>query len=79
MEPNPLLPAGYDIVWSLVLLAIIGLAVAALISLARSPRTGTPADSFRALWALAIIFLPLIGSLTWFFFGRQPTRAHSRS
>lgn len=74
MSENPMLPAGYDILWSAVTIAIIVLAVSALVSLARTPRSGGPVDGVRGIWALAIIFLPILGALAWFVSGRSGLR-----
>ena len=68
-EHNPLIPAGYDIAWSVVTVVMIGLAIAALVVLARSAgRLTTP----QALgWMLVILFVPVVGPLAWITIGRR--------
>lgn len=68
-EHNPLIPAGYDIVWSVVSVVVIALAVLALVSLARSARR---LSTWQTLgWTLAILFAPVLGSLAWLTIGRR--------
>ena len=68
-EHNPLLPAGYDIAWSVVSVVVIALAVFALVVLARSAQRLT---SWQALgWTLVILFVPVLGSLAWLTIGRR--------
>ncbi len=68
-EHNPLIPAGYDIAWSVVTIVMVGLAIAALVVLARSAgRLTTP----QALgWTLVILFVPVVGPLAWLTIGRR--------
>lgn len=64
---DPLLPAGYDVVWTLVLVGLAALTVAALWQALRSKaHTGTQ----QLLWALVIVVAPVLGSLAWFVLGR---------
>jgi hypothetical protein len=65
---NPLIPAGYDIVWSVVVVALFALVVTALISLARNARSLTTAQAL--VWTLLVLFVPLFGALAWLFAGR---------
>ena len=59
---NPLLPAGYDIMWSLVLAVALALTVTALWQVLRSRElTGTQA----VVWALVILALPVLGPVAW--------------
>tara|TARA_R110002020_G_scaffold203551_6_gene407327 strand:+ start:2950 stop:3192 length:243 start_codon:yes stop_codon:yes gene_type:complete len=68
-EQNPLIPAGYDIAWSIVTVAAIVLIVVALISLARSAQRLT---SLQALiWVLVVLFVPVLGSIAWMAVGRR--------
>ena len=61
---NPLLPSGFDAVWSVVALALLVVPVVTLIALFRSPDTAP--QGTRLLWALAIVALPLLGpALFW--------------
>lgn len=66
---NPLLPAGYDIAWSIVAIAIAVFAVVALVSLARSAKQLTTIQAL--VWTLLVIFVPLVGAAAWLFVGRR--------
>lgn len=60
---NPLLPAGYDVIWTIALLAIVSLAVVAIAQLVRAAEIrGTEA----AIWVLVILALPVVGPVAWF-------------
>ena len=59
---NPLLPAGYDVMWSLVLAVALALTVMALWQVLRSRKlTGVQA----VVWALLIVALPVLGPIAW--------------
>lgn len=66
---NPLLPAGYDIVWSVVMVAIVVLMVVALVSLMRLAKSITPGVGL--VWALVVLLLPVVGPLAWLGIGRR--------
>lgn len=51
----------------LLTLAYIALAIAAIVSIINS-RSYT--SGLKALWVLAVLAFPLVGSLVWFFVGR---------
>jgi len=68
---NPLLPAGYDIAWSVVTLAIVVLIAVALVTLARSAKRLTSPQAL--LWTLIVLFVPVLGALAWLFIGRPST------
>ncbi len=68
-EHNPLIPAGYDIAWSVVTVVVIGLAIAALVVLARSAKRLTTPQALG--WTLVILFVPVVGSLAWLTIGRR--------
>lgn len=66
---NPLLPAAYDVAWSVTVVGVILLMVIALISIARTTKRIT---SWQALiWTLVAIFIPFVGPLSWLFIGRR--------
>jgi hypothetical protein len=72
VDINPLLPASYDIAWSLVvgvvLVAHLGFFLAALWSISSSRRlTGAG----RLLWVVVVLAFPLLGSAAWFLWGRD--------
>lgn len=62
---NPLLPAGFDIVWALVAIATIAPAVVALWT-AWSSKIALPL-SMRVLVSIAVIALPIVASTIWLF------------
>lgn len=68
-EHNPLIPAGYDIAWSVVAAAVVALAIVALISLARSSERLTSAQAL--IWVLVVLFVPVLGSIAWIAVGRR--------
>lgn len=76
---NPLLPAGYDIAWTVISVLMIALLVVALVSIARSATRLTVASSL--VWTLVAIFVPLVGPLAWLAVGRRSggNRADSES
>lgn len=66
---NPLLPAAYDITWSVTVVAVLLLMVIALISIARTVKRITSSQAL--IWTLVAIFVPLVGPLSWLFIGRR--------
>lgn len=68
-EHNPLIPAGYDIVWSVVAALVIALAVVALVTLARSARRLTATQVL--IWRVIVLLVPLVGSVAWLAIGRR--------
>ncbi|QPE04020.1 PLDc N-terminal domain-containing protein [Microbacterium schleiferi] len=83
---NPLLPAAYDIAWSAIAAVALALTVVALIALVRS--AGRLPAGLLLLWALLILFVPVVGPALWLTAGRrtnsttsgnQPERIRSES
>lgn len=68
-ENNPLLPAAYDTAWSVAVVVVLLLMVIALISITRTAKRITSPQAL--IWTLVVIFVPLIGPLSWFFIGRR--------
>lgn len=66
-SPNPLMPAGYDLLWTLILVVIVVLAVTAV---AQVLRTRSLRGIDAVLWVLVILVVPVLGSLLWFLVGR---------
>ncbi|MFD3444730.1 PLD nuclease N-terminal domain-containing protein [Microbacteriaceae bacterium 4G12] len=66
---NPLIPAGYDVVWTTVVVVVPLLLVIALVSLGRVARTLTPTQALA--WTLVAILIPVLGPLAWLFVGRR--------
>lgn len=72
---NPLLPAAYDIAWSVIVALVMVLTVVALTVLVRSARQLTA--GWALAWALFILFVPVVGSALWLTAGRRMTLATS--
>jgi hypothetical protein len=71
---NPLLPTGYDVMWTAVLAGIVALAVVAIAQIGRAKAvTGVEA----AVWVLVVLALPVAGSLAWFVL--RPDRRGARA
>ncbi|WP_293696469.1 PLDc N-terminal domain-containing protein [uncultured Agrococcus sp.] len=69
---NPLIPAGYDILWTSVAVLHIAVVVAAIVSIVRHAKhLDTPA---YVLWILAVLAMPVIGVALWFAFGCPKVR-----
>ena len=68
MDPNPLVPSAYDVVWGAVMLVPLVLAIAALVSLARSRASLTATQTL--VWVLLILLIPLLGAIAWLVAGR---------
>jgi uncharacterized membrane protein len=66
---NPLIPTGYDVVWTTTAVIVPLLLVIALVSLARAARRLTPTQSLA--WTLVAILVPVLGPLAWLFVGRR--------
>lgn len=73
---NPLIPAGADILWSVISAIVIALAVTALILLARSAAQLTMTQA--VIWTLVILFVPVLGPVAWLAVRRR-TQASARS
>ncbi|MEV8267405.1 PLDc N-terminal domain-containing protein [Microbacterium sp. NPDC076911] len=66
---NPLAPASYDVIWSIVMLAIAVLTVVAMVSWWRATKWLSLTE--RLMWVMLIVFVPLFGPLAWFAIGRR--------
>jgi len=66
---NPLMPAGYDLVWSGAAVVVFGLAVWGIVSLSRSARRLS--STMVLVWALVILLVPVLGPVSWLFAGRR--------
>lgn len=60
---NPLLPSGYDVVWSAVAVAALTALVVALFSIGRD---ASLSPGQRLVWVLIALFVPIIGPAAWF-------------
>ena len=70
---NPLIPAWYDVVWSGSALLVLALLITALVSIWRSSKRLTSQQALG--WSLLVIFVPVIGALSWFAIGRRSLAA----
>ncbi|NHI15975.1 PLDc N-terminal domain-containing protein [Microbacterium excoecariae] len=68
-DHNPLVPAGYDIAWSVIVAAVIALTVIALIGLARSAKHLTALQAW--IWTLLVLLVPVLGAVAWLAVGRR--------
>lgn len=64
----PLIPAWFDIAFSIVPLILVGAMVAGLVSIIRRYRFMSGLESFG--WTAFVIFVPAMGTLVWFLAGR---------
>lgn len=72
---NPLIPAAYDLAWSGVVVLALALAITALVSIVRASGGGR---DLRMLWGIAVVLLPILGSICWFLSDtRRASRARS--
>lgn len=60
---NPLLPTSYDVMWTVVMVAVLVLSIAALVQVLRSKALSGIA---ALVWVLVILALPVLGSIGWF-------------
>lgn len=68
---NPLLPAWYDVVWSMTTVAVLVVLVIALISLSRAAKSLSSAQAL--VWTVVALFVPVLGPLAWLFIGKRST------
>lgn len=67
-DVNPLVPAGFDVAHTVIILALLALFVAAAVSILRSPRYTAGGKS---LWLLVVLLLQVVGPIVWFAVGRR--------
>lgn len=72
---NPLVPAGYDVLWSVAGAVAIVLAIVALTSLSRAAKRLTAGQAL--IWVLVVLVLPVLGAATWLAIGRRATAERS--
>lgn len=66
---NPLLPAEYDIAWTVVLVLGLSVVVAAFVSLALSAPRMSPLAA--VLWVAMVLLVPVVGAVAWLAVGRR--------
>jgi len=76
---NPLIPAGYDIAWTIISVLLVVLVIMALVSIGRASKRLTPTQAL--VWTLVTIFVPVVGPVAWLSIGRRssltPVRSHA--
>lgn len=69
---NPLLPAPYDVLWSIVALVLLAFMVSAVVSVVRARGALTGIQTI--VWLALIVALPVFGAVAWFLAGHPRTR-----
>jgi hypothetical protein len=72
-EHNPLIPVGYDVVWSLITVVVIALAIVALITLARAAKHLSGRQALG--WTAFALLVPVLGPIAWLAVGRRTVGA----
>ena len=72
---NPLIPAGYDILWSAVALALLAFVVTAFVSVVRHQADLTGIQV--TIWLVLIVAAPVLGAIVWFVAGHPDRRRPS--
>jgi len=72
MNPNPLIPTGFDVAASLIAVVVIAATIAAVVSIARVGRRLSAATAL--VWVLIVLLLPALGPVAWFVAGK-PAKA----
>lgn len=73
---NPLIPAGYDIAWTMISVLLIVLVIVALVSIGRT--ASRLSASQVLIWTLVTIFVPVVGPIAWLLVGRRSSLANVR-
>ncbi|WP_017792307.1 PLD nuclease N-terminal domain-containing protein [Leucobacter salsicius] len=73
MNPNPLVPATYDIVTVGVSVIYWVAMIVAVVSLSRASKDLSLGQ--LGVWLLIVLFVPLIGPIVWLVSGRKKVRA----
>ena len=66
---NPLLPTGYDVVWTAISILLVALVLVALVSIAQTAKRLTSAQAL--IWTLVTIVVPVVGPIAWLSIGRR--------
>ncbi|WP_292831849.1 PLDc N-terminal domain-containing protein [Microbacterium sp.] len=74
---NPLLPAAYDVAWTIVAVAASALTVIALVSLARAAKLLTAPPAL--VWVIIVLALPVVGAVAWLAVGRRAAGGGART
>lgn len=77
---NLTVPIGADITWTMMMLGYLLLAIAALVSIFRTPHDRAASKFW---WSALVIVMPVVGAAGWILFGapslRRRAQADSRS
>ncbi|UTT62240.1 PLDc N-terminal domain-containing protein [Microcella humidisoli] len=65
---DPVTPAWFDLVFSIVPLVLVIIAITGLVSIIRRYRSMSVLES--AGWTAVVVFAPVLGTLVWFGVGR---------
>lgn len=68
---NPLIPAPFDVVWSLVALIVLVFVISAVVSIVRA--SGALTGIQALVWFVIVIVAPGIGAIAWFVAGHPRT------
>lgn len=60
---NPLVPGAIDLLWTVIVLASLGLTIVGIVSLSRSRIVLT--GNQKLVWALFIVLVPIFGATAW--------------
>ena len=77
MNTNPLLPSGYDIVWSIAVVLPCVLFVAAIATLVGARDRMAPLHLM--IWTATIVVAPVVGALAWLLVGLPLSRRGARA
>jgi len=66
--PNPLIPAPYDIAFSLIPIAVAAFSIVGLVSIIRRYATMSIGESVG--WTAFVVLAPVVGAIVWFAIGR---------
>lgn len=69
---NPLVPGALDLMWTVVVLASLGLTIVALVALSRSRIVLT--SNQKLVWALFIVLVPILGATAWLAGARRASK-----
>ena len=70
MNSSPLLPAGLDVVFSIVILALLALQIWSLVDVWKS----NASQDRKIIWTLLVIFVNPIGAIVWFAWGKKANK-----
>ena len=72
-QVNPVLPTGYDALWTIAICALAALMLVALVTAAMSARR-LPL-SHTILWLVVILAVPVVGAVAWLAVGLPRSRS----